>query len=132
MTKSMIVPTIEFKKGAIDLIDQTRLPAEYKIVSVKTIDQLCELIITLAIRGAPALGVARAYGIMLAVEEKWGTDEHYFFDQDSSNLAGFPEGASTDEVKRTLLEAADTLFTWRVRVTDVVSGVHAFVEARLE
>ena len=61
-----ITPTILFKKGAIELIDQTLLPAEYKILRIDSVDVLCEAIASLRIRGAPALGVAGAFGLLLA------------------------------------------------------------------
>ena len=53
-----VLPTILFKAGAIEMIDQTLLPAEYKILRLEHIDGLCEAIKSLRIRGAPALGVA--------------------------------------------------------------------------
>jgi methylthioribose-1-phosphate isomerase len=48
------------------LIDQRRLPAELTFIHAETVDQLCQAITTLAIRGAPALGAAGAMGIALA------------------------------------------------------------------
>ncbi len=109
VSNNMIVPTIVFKKGAINLIDQTLLPTEYKVISVRTIEELCEIIKKLAIRGAPALGIAGAYGIMLSIEEKWGSDDVYFFDQDQVGLSSFPQGLSLSAVQQVLLEAADTI-----------------------
>jgi methylthioribose-1-phosphate isomerase len=48
------------------LIDQRRLPAELTFIHAETVEQLCQAITTLAIRGAPALGAAGAMGIALA------------------------------------------------------------------
>jgi len=53
---------------AIGMIDQTRLPAELVMIKVKTIEYLCEAILSLRVRGAPALGAAGAYGVALAAE----------------------------------------------------------------
>lgn len=64
------LPTITFKTGAVEMIDQTLLPGEYKILRITRVDDLCEAIYKLRIRGAPALGVAGAYGVLLAVEER--------------------------------------------------------------
>jgi methylthioribose-1-phosphate isomerase len=59
-------PTIEWAGDRVRLIDQRRLPGELVMVDAVTIDELCELIVTMAVRGAPALGVAGAMGIALA------------------------------------------------------------------
>lgn len=50
----------------IVMIDQTLLPAEYKIIECASIDSLCEAIKSLRVRGAPALGAAGGFGIALA------------------------------------------------------------------
>lgn len=61
-----IPPTIEWRDGGVRLIDQRRLPAELSFIEARTVDELCDAIRTLAVRGAPALGVAGAMGIALA------------------------------------------------------------------
>ena len=58
--------TIEWLGGAVRLIDQRRLPEELVLLECRTVDELCEAISTLAIRGAPALGAAGAMGVALA------------------------------------------------------------------
>jgi len=65
--------TIEWDKesDSVKLIDQTLLPAEYKIVECKTLDELIDAIQKLKVRGAPALGAAGAFGVVLAcINEK--------------------------------------------------------------
>jgi methylthioribose-1-phosphate isomerase len=54
--------------GVLELIDQRRLPAEFVTLKVRSIEQLHEAIRTLAVRGAPAIGVAAAYGPVLALQ----------------------------------------------------------------
>jgi methylthioribose-1-phosphate isomerase len=64
-----IPPTIEWVVGpppVVRLIDQRRLPGELVQLSCPTVDSLCDAITALAIRGAPALGVAGAMGVALA------------------------------------------------------------------
>jgi methylthioribose-1-phosphate isomerase len=58
--------TIEWVDGTVRLIDQTRLPLEE--VFVKCVDYQCiaEAIKAMKIRGAPAIGVAAAFGLALA------------------------------------------------------------------
>ncbi len=50
----------------IGLIDQTLLPGRYEAITCTGIDDLVEAIQALRVRGAPALGVAGAYGVALA------------------------------------------------------------------
>jgi methylthioribose-1-phosphate isomerase len=59
-------PTIEWRDGVVRLIDQRRLPGELVVIECRTVDELCEAIETLAVRGAPALGAAGAMGVALA------------------------------------------------------------------
>jgi methylthioribose-1-phosphate isomerase len=61
-----IPPTIEWRDSAVRLIDQRRLPEELTFLECRTVDELCEAITTLAVRGAPALGAAGAMGVALA------------------------------------------------------------------
>ena len=65
-TADPIPPTIEWRDGKVRLIDQRRLPGELVFLDVATVDDLCDAIRTLAVRGAPALGVAGAMGVALA------------------------------------------------------------------
>jgi methylthioribose-1-phosphate isomerase len=60
-------PTIEWAGDHVRLIDQRLLPERLEVAEARTVDQLCELIRDLAIRGAPALGAAGAMGVALAV-----------------------------------------------------------------
>ena len=55
--------------GFIRLIDQTLLPAEFIWLDCRTVDVLWEAIRNLRVRGAPAIGVAAAFGMVLATQE---------------------------------------------------------------
>ena len=54
--------------GVLEIIDQRRLPTEFAILKIRSPEQLHEAIRTLAVRGAPAIGVAAAYGPVLALQ----------------------------------------------------------------
>ncbi len=58
--------------GVLELIDQRRLPTESVQLLVRDVPQLHEAIRTLAVRGAPAIGVAAAYGPVLALQKMTG------------------------------------------------------------
>ncbi|MBW3669878.1 MAG: S-methyl-5-thioribose-1-phosphate isomerase [Actinobacteria bacterium] len=62
-----IPPTIEWRGDSVRLVDQRRLPGELAFLDITTVDELCEAIATLAVRGAPALGAAGAMAVALAV-----------------------------------------------------------------
>ena len=55
-------------EGVLELIDQRRLPGEFVKLKVRSVEQLHEAIRTLAVRGAPAIGVAASYGPVLALQ----------------------------------------------------------------
>ena len=61
-----IPPTIEWRRGRVRLIDQRALPGELRFVECASVDELCDAIGSLAVRGAPALGAAGAFGVALA------------------------------------------------------------------
>jgi methylthioribose-1-phosphate isomerase len=68
-------PTIEWRDGTVRLVDQRRLPVELVFVEASSVDALCDAIRSLAIRGAPALGVAGAMGVALAVHRGENPDD---------------------------------------------------------
>lgn len=61
-----IPPTIAWRAGRVRLIDQRALPQRLSYLDCATVDALHDAITGLAIRGAPALGAAGAYGVALA------------------------------------------------------------------
>ncbi|MEW1845893.1 S-methyl-5-thioribose-1-phosphate isomerase [Nonomuraea angiospora] len=58
--------TIDWVDGAVELVDQTLLPDKCVTLRIQTVDELVDAIRRLAVRGAPALGVAGALGVVLA------------------------------------------------------------------
>ena len=55
--------------GFLEIIDQRRLPGEFKILRCTNVKQLYDAIKTLAVRGAPAIGVAAGYGAILSLKK---------------------------------------------------------------
>lgn len=54
--------------GFLRLIDQTLLPVEYLEIELKTVEKTFEAIRSLRVRGAPAIGCAAAYGVVLGLQ----------------------------------------------------------------
>jgi methylthioribose-1-phosphate isomerase len=65
-TREPIPPTIEWHRGAVRLLDQRALPGRVRFVRCTTVEALSDAITSLAVRGAPALEAAGAYGVVLA------------------------------------------------------------------
>lgn len=70
--------TIEWKGDHIRLLDQTRLPAEELYLEIRTVDQICDAIRRLSVRGAPAIGVAAAMGVALGMLDADAHDREAF------------------------------------------------------
>lgn len=51
--------------GTLEMLDQTKLPSEEIVLHITKVEELIESIKRLSVRGAPALGVAGAYGVLL-------------------------------------------------------------------
>jgi S-methyl-5-thioribose-1-phosphate isomerase/methylthioribulose-1-phosphate dehydratase len=61
--------TFEWDGAAIVTVDQRRLPHEYHVMRLTSVDELIEAISTLAVRGAPALAIAGALGVALSAHQ---------------------------------------------------------------
>jgi methylthioribose-1-phosphate isomerase len=72
--------TLEFDEAqrALVLIDQTRLPRDTVLVACRTAADVAVAIKTMQVRGAPAIGVAAAYGLALAAYESSAADSEVF------------------------------------------------------
>ncbi len=73
-----MLPTVAFDGGVLEILDQTRLPNEERLLRLKTKEEVFRAIASLQVRGAPAIGVAAAFGLYLAVEDI-ETDEYKTF-----------------------------------------------------
>ena len=59
----------DLETDAVNIIDQTRLPHEFEIITLKTLHDACHAITTMQVRGAPLIGVTAAYGLYLALRK---------------------------------------------------------------
>ncbi len=67
------------ENGRLMLIDQTLLPVEFTEIECRTVETVWEAIRMLRVRGAPAIGIAAAYGVCLGLQTAAGADEAAFF-----------------------------------------------------
>ncbi len=74
----MPVHTIAAEGGQVKIIDQTLLPTKTVYLTIESIEQMWEAIKMLRIRGAPAIGIAAAFGVCLGVKDSTARDFEAF------------------------------------------------------
>src|SRR5215469_10914550 len=86
-----MIPTLTWTPEGVRFLDQTRLPLEETYVLATTYEEVADVIVTMVVRGAPAIGVSAAYGVALgALRSKAATTEDFVpeFDTICKRLAG--------------------------------------------
>ncbi len=94
---SGIPRNLAYDSGRLSILDQTRLPGEQVRIEADGLEQVAEAIAMLRVRGAPAIGLAAAYGLCVAL---------------AAGLARSP-ALGLDEARQLLAEARETLSTTR-------------------
>lgn len=126
-------PTLAWRDdldGPLVLIDQTRLPLELVELECRTVEAVWEAIRSLRVRGAPAIGIAAAYGVCVGLAERPPTDGaaarrqvsevcdylatsrptavnlFWALDRQRQACAAMPPEASPEAIRRRLLDEA--------------------------
>jgi methylthioribose-1-phosphate isomerase len=99
-------PTLEWVDGALRVIDQRRLPGALEFLDCRTVADVADAIATLAVRGAPAIGAAAAYGVALGVA-----------------------AAPSDRALEAAREAAEVLIATRPTAVNLAWGARQVVDA---
>ncbi|MCM8764702.1 MAG: S-methyl-5-thioribose-1-phosphate isomerase [Candidatus Omnitrophica bacterium] len=73
-----IIKTLSWKKGFLEIIDQSALPGREKYIKLHTIEDVYDAIKTLKIRGAPAIGLAASFGLLLAAKRSMRKNKKEF------------------------------------------------------
>ncbi|QNI33611.1 S-methyl-5-thioribose-1-phosphate isomerase [Alloacidobacterium dinghuense] len=68
-----MIPTLEWTADGVRFLDQTKLPLEETYVLATSYRQVADVITTMVVRGAPAIGVSAAMGVALGVKESKAT-----------------------------------------------------------
>ena len=76
-----VVETVRWSEDGlgVDIIDQRLLPGALVRRCLRTADDVCDAILTLSVRGAPAIGIAGAMGLVAATSTHTGTSREEFF-----------------------------------------------------
>lgn len=69
------------EKNAVVIIDQTKLPGKIQLLELKTAEEIWNAIYLLQVRGAPAIGVAAAYGIYVLANQIKTADTELFYQE---------------------------------------------------
>ncbi len=75
------VKSIVWEHNTLHLLDQTRLPVEVVVEEQKTVEQVWDSIKQLKVRGAPAIGVAGAYGLVVAMRDHTALSRDAFLEK---------------------------------------------------
>ena len=75
--------TIWFEKNVVKIIDQTKLPHQFIIKSLKKVNDAINAIKVMEVRGAPLIGATAAYGLVLAIMEN---NDQSFLRKSADNL----------------------------------------------
>ena len=91
------VKAIDWRDGALHLLDQRVLPSRESWVTCSTVDEVAAAIRSMVVRGAAAIGISAAYGLVLAARERIaeGDDWQAGWEEDYALLADTrPTGAN--------------------------------------
>ena len=130
-----MIPTLAWTPQGVRFIDQTKLPLEESYVLATDYEQVADVIVTMVVRGAPAIGVSAAYGVALGALRSHAESAASFapeFDRICTRLAGtrptavnlfwaidrmkklfgklFAAGASMTEIQERLLAVAHAMY----------------------
>src|SRR5260370_25470949 len=96
--RSMSVPELSpivwqgsARDGELTLLDQRLLPGQEQWISCKTIDEVARAIREMVVRGAPAIGITAAYGMVIAAR-----------DAQQRHLTGVARQGHLESARRTL------------------------------
>ena len=75
--------TIWFENNVVKIIDQTKLPHQFIIKDLKTVNDAINAIKVMEVRGAPLIGATAAYGLVLTIIEN---NDQAFLNKSAENL----------------------------------------------
>jgi methylthioribose-1-phosphate isomerase len=131
-----MIPTLTWTPEGVRFIDQTKLPLEESYVLATSYQQVAEVIETMVVRGAPAIGVSAAYGIALGTRQTTAQTADEFepeFNQICDRLAATRPTAvnlfwAIDRMKKlfyTLLGAGNPMWEVQEKILDEADAMYA-------
>ena len=69
LVKGKRYKTLWLEKEIVKIIDQTKLPFRFKIIKLQSLNDFCEAISNMQVRGAPLIGVTGAFGMAVSMSK---------------------------------------------------------------
>jgi methylthioribose-1-phosphate isomerase len=69
MDPDLLRSAVAWRDGRLEIVDQTLLPGRFAVCELRHLDQVVDALVRLAVRGAPAIGVTGAFGVVVGLEE---------------------------------------------------------------
>src|SRR6516165_4701688 len=131
-----MIPTLAWSPEGVRFIDQTKLPLEESYVLATDYEQVADVIVTMVVRGAPAIGVSAAYGVALGAIRTNAKSTQEFaqeFDNICARLAGTRPTAvnlfwAIDRMKRVFAALAGSGATLVEIQEKLLAEAHAMYE----
>jgi methylthioribose-1-phosphate isomerase len=131
-----MIPTLAWTPEGVRFIDQTKLPLEESYVLATTYEQVAEVIVTMVVRGAPAIGVSAAFGIALGAQQTKAATPAEFapeFDRICERLAGTRPTAvnlfwAIDRMKRLFAQSLAGGDTLEEIKADILAEAHGMYD----
>jgi len=144
-TKPMTTKAIEWLDNELRILDQSKLPHRQIFIDLSDYQDVVSAIRTMQIRGAPAIGVAAAYGIALGAQKLEAENRTRFFDEFGKILEAFAtsrptaanlfraidlmkkaaRGNDVSEIKRALIDEAKRIHHEEIEATTRLSQLGA-------
>ncbi|MCH9697400.1 MAG: S-methyl-5-thioribose-1-phosphate isomerase [Gammaproteobacteria bacterium] len=86
---------VTWHNDAIRLLDQRYLPDTVNYHTLNTLEQVVDAIQTMQVRGAPAIGITAAYGVVLAARQRFQESNHNWKTEIQSDLTALAESRPT-------------------------------------
>lgn len=71
------IRAIQWKEGTLILLDQRLLPAEEKYLQLHSVKEVADAIRDMVVRGAPAIGITAAYGVVMALKNRYASAKNW-------------------------------------------------------
>ena len=84
------IRAVSWSEGCVRLLDQRLLPSKCEYIEFHDVNSLAQAITDMVVRGAPAIGIAAAYGVVLAARDAYRADRenwHQSISKDLESLA---------------------------------------------
>jgi methylthioribose-1-phosphate isomerase len=75
------IQSVKYEHDKLIILDQTKLPMETLFIKLDTVEDVWDAIFHLKVRGAPAIGIAAAYGLYISVRDNESSDIEDFYKQ---------------------------------------------------